>query len=112
MLQEIQVLEEQYRDAHKAWLDAVRELNEIRPKYMAAKEIHDRVREMHLSLKEHGYAVEAEALEPMRLNFEKALAKFAEPYRKADAECRLADKAAEDCGARLDAAKRAVGHPV
>lgn len=108
MLQEIQLLEEQYRDAHNAWRDAVRVLNEIRPKYMTAKEVRDRVHGMHISLKEHGFQAEAEALEPMLVNFQKALASFAEPYRKADADCRLADKAAEESGSRLEAAKRAV----
>lgn len=107
MTHEIQILEDQYRTAHNAWLEAVSVVNEIRPKYLAAREVHDRIRDMHSSLKEHGYQTQAEAVEPMLLNFKEALARFAEPYRQADVNCRLADKAAEECGTRLEAAKRA-----
>jgi hypothetical protein len=109
MTQEIHVLEDQYRTAHNAWLESVRVLSEIRPQYMAAKEVHDRIHGMHSSLQEHGYQTQAETLEPMLLNFKDALARFAEPYHQADVECQLADKAVGECKSRLDDAKRAAG---
>lgn len=110
MTQEIHVLEDQYRTAHNAWLETVRVLSEIRPQYMAAKEVHDRIHGMHFSLQEHGYQTQAEALEPMLINFKDALSRFAGPYRQADLECQLADKAAGECKNRLEAAKSAVGN--
>lgn len=110
MTQEIEVLENQYHVAREAWLEAVRMLGEIRPQYMAAKEVHDRIHGMHSSLQEHGYPTQAEALKPMLLNFKEALARFAEPYRQADVECQLADKAAGECKSRLEDARRAAGY--
>ncbi|KRB79075.1 hypothetical protein [Noviherbaspirillum sp. Root189] len=109
MLQEIQLLEEQYRDAHNAWRDAVQAVDELRSRYEAAKELHNRAHDLHATLKEHGFQVESDALWPMVLQFKTALLEVTTPYVRADDAYRLADKDVEECLTRLEAAKKAAG---
>lgn len=110
MTQEIKVLENQYHVAREAWLEAVRMHNEILAQYTAIKQVRDRIKVMHTSLAENGYLAQSEELEPIHSSFEQAFARVAEAFRKADAECQVATKNAEECKTQLEAARKAVGH--
>lgn len=110
MTQEIQVLENQYQVAHKAWLEAVRVHDEIRTQYIAMKEGRDRIKVMHTSAEENEYQAQPEALEAILSSFEQAFGRLDEAYRQADLECRRADEAAKECKTQLDAARRAAGY--
>ena len=110
MTQGIQVLESQYHAAREAWLVAMRMHNEIRLHYIATKEGLDQVKAMHISSKENGHLAQAEALEAVLSSFEQAFVRLDEAYRRADLECRLADEAAKECKARLEAARGAAGY--
>lgn len=110
MTQEIQVLENQYHAARRAWLEAVRMHNAIYSQYIAIKEGCDRVKVMHTSAGENEYVAKPEVLEAILSSFEQAFIRLDEAYRRAVLECRLADEAAEECKTRLETARKAAAY--